>query len=186
MVRKGTSAAAGPAIVDVVAVKLTAGAVMRRKPALAGLRASLFDALVQMRLHDVRGLPVIDPTGRLVGWLGDREVARQIPVPSGLPEVRGLLDAFMIGLYDQPVTFLAQVRALLETTSVEEAMRSPAIAVPVDATLEDAIRTLLDHSLPSLPVVDDGRLVGILTPRELLAGLVPPGLPRAPSASRPE
>jgi CBS domain-containing protein len=43
-----------------------------------------------------------------------------------------------------------------------------------DATVEEAVRAILDSGLPALPVIDDkGRLAGIFGEREFMAALFP-------------
>jgi acetoin utilization protein AcuB len=52
---------------------------------------------------------------------------------------------------------------------VESIMSRPPIALPRDATLDDALLLFDRHSIGALPVVDhDGRLVGIITVRDVL------------------
>src|SRR4029077_8655461 len=48
--------------------------------------------------------------------------------------------------------------------------RSP-VALPPSATVQDAIRTMREHRIGCLLVVDDARLVGIITERDLLLKL---------------
>ena len=47
-------------------------------------------------------------------------------------------------------------------------MTTPAIAVPPDMKVAAVARTLLDHGLRAVPVVEDGRLIGIITETDLL------------------
>jgi acetoin utilization protein AcuB len=50
---------------------------------------------------------------------------------------------------------------------VKDIMRSPAVAIPPDTTLEDAYRTMREKGIRHLPVLDSGRLVGVITDRDL-------------------
>ncbi|HEY3400745.1 MAG TPA: CBS and ACT domain-containing protein [Geothrix sp.] len=50
---------------------------------------------------------------------------------------------------------------------VKEVMRSPVAVIPVEATIGEAFQLLQDRGFRHLPVVDQGRLVGILTDRDL-------------------
>src|SRR4051794_25985289 len=53
--------------------------------------------------------------------------------------------------------------------NANDIMTSPALTVPQDASLADAIRIMLARGVSGVPVVDgDGRLVGILTEGDLL------------------
>ena len=59
----------------------------------------------------------------------------------------------------------------LEALPVKSVMRSEVTTVPSDIPLGDAARTLLEGRIGCLPVVDDNRLVGILTEGDFLAML---------------
>lgn len=50
---------------------------------------------------------------------------------------------------------------------VRDIMRSPAVAVSADTTLENAYRTMREKRIRHLPVVEEGRLVGVITDRDL-------------------
>jgi acetoin utilization protein AcuB len=50
---------------------------------------------------------------------------------------------------------------------VRDIMRSPAVAVSADTTLENAYRTMREKGIRHLPVLDDGKLVGVITDRDL-------------------
>ncbi len=45
------------------------------------------------------------------------------------------------------------------------------IAIGPDATVGEAIRTLVEHNIGSLPILDGQRLVGIFTERDVLRGV---------------
>lgn len=66
---------------------------------------------------------------------------------------------------------------------VRDIMRSPAEAVSADTTLESAYRTMREKGIRHLPVVDGGRLVGVVTDRDLrLATSVLAPVPFAPGS----
>ncbi len=50
---------------------------------------------------------------------------------------------------------------------VRDIMRSPVVAVPPETTLEDAYRTMREKVFRHLPVLEGGRLVGVVTDRDL-------------------
>jgi acetoin utilization protein AcuB len=64
-----------------------------------------------------------------------------------------------------------EVRAhagFLEATKVNAAMIARVVTVPPTASLEEATRSMLDHKVRALPVVDRGTLVGIVTTTDIL------------------
>jgi acetoin utilization protein AcuB len=50
---------------------------------------------------------------------------------------------------------------------VRDIMRSPVVSISPGTTLEDAYRTMNERSIRHLPVLQEGRLVGIVTDRDL-------------------
>lgn len=57
----------------------------------------------------------------------------------------------------------AGARKVLETVPVKEVMATDPITIAPDAPLSKAANRMLSHRIGCLPVVDEGRLVGILT-----------------------
>ena len=53
-------------------------------------------------------------------------------------------------------------------TTVQSVMMTPPLSIPASETVGTAIELLRQHDLPGLPVVDDDRVVGIVTPVHLL------------------
>jgi CBS domain-containing protein len=60
-------------------------------------------------------------------------------------------------------------------SSVGEVMSEPAITCGSDTTIEEAATLMHDHRVARLPVVDDGRLVGIVSRVDLLRGALASG-----------
>ncbi len=56
----------------------------------------------------------------------------------------------------------------LESTRVSAAMRTALITISPYGTVEDAARLMLKHKIGGLPIVDNSRLVGIVTTSDLL------------------
>ncbi len=50
---------------------------------------------------------------------------------------------------------------------VRDIMRSPAVAIPPETRLQDAYRILREKAIRHLPVLEGGRLVGVVTDRDL-------------------
>src|SRR5512140_1397869 len=50
---------------------------------------------------------------------------------------------------------------------VRDIMSSPAVAIGPNVTLGDAFRILCDEGIRHLPVLEEGRLVGVVTDRDL-------------------
>lgn len=101
-------------------------------------------AAALMDWERVRHVPVEDDDGRLVGLLSHRQLLRQLTQRS------------------------QEADGEAERPRVEELMtRDPVTAKPDTPTLQ-AIRTMRERKVSCLPVVRDGKLVGLLSERDLI------------------
>lgn len=63
---------------------------------------------------------------------------------------------------------LREYTGYLESTRVNAAMRTALVNVSPYDTVEDAARLMLKHKIGGLPILADGKLVGIVTTSDLL------------------
>lgn len=117
----------------------------------------------------------------LAALTGEVPVSDVPPPAPGLPvdvpvDVREL-DRFALQVLDTPAT--ATTRP--DTRSVGAVMRPSPPAVAPSASLDDVVRVMREHDLGSVVVVDDDRLVGILTARDVLRAVAGDVSPSAAS-----
>ncbi|MFD0866374.1 CBS domain-containing protein [Tessaracoccus lubricantis] len=67
-------------------------------------------------------------------------------------------------------------------TTARDLMSSPAECLAPDDTLADAAKELARHDVGSMPVLDNGRLVGVLTDRDIVVSAIARGMD--PSSTR--
>ena len=103
-----------------------------------------------MRLGRIRHLPVLDENGQLAGIVTQRDL------------FRGAL-AKALGYGER-----AQ-RQLMDTLLVKEVMTSEVITATPDTPLAEAAQVLVERKIGCLPVVEAGRLVGIITEADFVA-----------------
>jgi acetoin utilization protein AcuB len=60
----------------------------------------------------------------------------------------------------------------LDYTRVDAAMRSAVVTVSASDSVEDAARLMLKHKVGGLPVVEGGKLVGIVTMTDIVKGFL--------------
>ncbi len=120
---------------------------MSKDPITVSPSASMKEATDVMREHEIRHLPVVD-NGRLVGMVTLSDLRRSAPSPA---------TTFSIG----------EINYLVDQIRVADIMTADPISVTPDTTVEDAALIGSKHRFGSLPVVEDGRLVGIITSADL-------------------
>lgn len=105
-----------------------------------------------MQLGRIRHLPVIDDDdeGKLIGIVSQRDLLRG-----------ALAQALGYGEHGR--------RKVLDTLLVKEVMATEVATTSPDTLLADAARILAERKIGCLPVVDNGRLVGILTEGDFVA-----------------
>jgi nucleotide-binding universal stress UspA family protein/predicted transcriptional regulator len=132
--------------------------VMTRDPAVLRADEPLVSGLRKLLRHHVSGAPVVDGAGKLVGVLSEHDL---------LAWDEGLLDV----LAGNPGMAPEDYRRRVATTRVSDVMSRSPVTIDQDAPLDAAMRTLVRHAMRRLPVLDDGRLVGILTRADVLRAL---------------
>lgn len=107
-----------------------------------------------MMNEEIRRLPVVDANHKLLGIIT-------------LGDVRGAQPS--------PATSLSiwELNYLLSNLKIKEIMTPDPITLNVKATIGEAARTMLEHRISGLPVVDDkGMLVGIITESDIFSMVV--------------
>jgi len=85
---------------------------------------------------------------------------------SGAPVVDG--DNRVLGFLSETDLLGSLLRGDQEETTVEDVMTKPAIAVDEFMPTDEVMSILRDSHIHHVPVVREGRLVGIITPRDIL------------------
>jgi acetoin utilization protein AcuB len=67
---------------------------------------------------------------------------------------------------------LHQHTGYLESTKVDAAMSGRLISVEPNTTVEDAAALMVKHKIGGLPVLDNGKLVGIVTTIDMLSAFI--------------
>jgi CBS domain-containing protein len=124
---------------------------MSREVVVIGPKESCLDAVVRMQRARVRHLPVVDPDGLLVGIVTDRDLRHHLFTPR-------VFEA----LGSTPVD------VLLDGVRVAEIMAAPVVTIEAGASVGGAAGTMRKHRIGSLPVIERGRLVGIVTEVDIL------------------
>lgn len=123
---------------------------MIREPLTATPDMSLPEARRLLNENHFRHLPVVDGQGQLVGMITDRDLRSAYP-SSVLSENERL-----------------QAYERVEKTTVLDIMSTECVGLTPESTLDDALLLFDREGVGALPVLEDGRLVGIFSSRDLL------------------
>ena len=125
-------------------------------------------ARILMEKH-INGAPVVNADGELVGILCQSDLVAQQKKPP-VPSLLTLLDSFVQLTSSR---HLEQQARKIAALTVGEAMSAAPVTVRSDTTLETIAALMVDSNLHTLPVVDDGNLVGIIGKEDVLRTLLP-------------
>ena len=119
--------------------------------------------------NHINGAPVVDAAGVLVGILCQSDlIAQQKKLP--IPSLFSFLDGFIALTSMKQLEKEAQKIA---ATTVAEAMSRDPVTVKPDSQIETVAALMVDHSFHTLPVVEEGRLVGVVGKEDILRTLMP-------------
>jgi CBS domain-containing protein len=123
--------------------------------------ASVAMAVQLMLQRRISGLPVINDLGNLVGIVTEGDFLRRAETDTGRRRPRWI--EFFMGpgrLSDEYVR--------LSGRKVSDVMTHEVRTVPPDAPLEQAVRLMERHNIKRVLVVDNGKVIGIVTRANLL------------------
>ncbi|MCF8079468.1 MAG: CBS domain-containing protein [Desulfobacterales bacterium] len=116
----------------------------------------------------INGAPVVDENQRLLGILCQSDlIAQQKRFP--VPTLFTILDGYI------PLSSTRQIERevrKIAALTVSEAMTPDPVTVDPDTDLEKVAGLMVDKNLHTLPVVEGGRLVGIIGKEDVLKTLL--------------
>ncbi|MCA1906650.1 MAG: CBS domain-containing protein [Desulfarculus sp.] len=147
--------------------EMTIRQVMTPDPVTVTPETPVSRAAALMLERRINGLPVVDGSGALVGIICQSDlIAEQKKLP--LPSFFTLLDGYI------PLTSLKHLEREVEriaAVNVGQAMTRQPVTVGPETPLSQAAALMVDHNFHTLPVLDQGRLVGVVGKEDLLRSL---------------
>lgn len=126
---------------------------MSRNPVLISPKTTLPQAYQLMKERRVRRLPVVNDDGQLVGIVALGDVREAAPS-----------DATTLSIYE--------LNYLLAQLTVDRIMTRDVLYVGPETPIREAARMMLDRKIGGLPVVEGGKVVGILTESDIFRMIV--------------
>lgn len=143
------------------------GDVMTRSVASVRPETPLKDVAALMVERGISGVPVVDADGTVVGVVSEADFVIK---ERGVVAERNRVLARVFGKSRKERAELAKI----EATTAGEAMTSPALTVDAGDTLQSAAEQMSSRRINRLPVVEQGRLVGIVTRADVVRAYVRP------------
>jgi acetoin utilization protein AcuB len=135
--------------------------VMTERPITIDPEAPLATAIAVMQERVIRHLPVVDDRNRLVGIITDRDLRSAALAPA--------LAEFLPSRTRRRVEGAARA---LEELRVKDAMTWGVVTTRPEASVSEAAAVMFESRVGSLPVRENGKLIGIVTERDIFKALM--------------
>jgi CBS domain-containing protein len=143
--------------------------IMDASPASVAVDASVQDVVGTLRENELPGVPVVDGEGRLVGIVTEADLV--LPDDQGDLHIPHYINLFGGTVFLEPLgRFERRLRKAFASSAADMMTRDPDTVSP-DTTVREAARLVHESGHNRLPVVEDGRLVGVVTRVDLLGAL---------------
>ena len=121
---------------------------MTKNPVTINPEASVVEASELMKKEKVHRLPVLDRDKNLIGVISEKDILFATPSPASSLSIH-------------------EMAYLLSKLTVRKLMTKNPVTINRTTTVEEAARLMVDQDLSCLPVVEDGKLVGIVSKSDM-------------------
>jgi CBS domain-containing protein len=143
--------------------------IMDASPATVHPETPVDEVIAVLREHGLPGVPVVDGEGKCVGIVTEADLV--LPDDQGDLHLPHYINLFGGTVFLEPLSrFEGRLRKAFASTAADMMTRDPDTVAP-DTSAKDAARLVHESGHNRLPVVEDGRLVGVVTRLDLLGAL---------------
>jgi CBS domain-containing protein len=143
--------------------------IMETAPVTVSPDTPVEEVVRTLREHELPGLPVVDSDGGCVGIVTEADLV--LPDDQGDLHLPHYINLFGGTVFLEPLgRFEDRLRKAFASTAADMMTSDPDTVAP-ETTVQDAALIVHRSGHNRLPVVDDGRLVGIVTRLDLLGAL---------------
>lgn len=139
--------------------------IMNEAPAMLSSSATIRDAIVLLNKADTSGIPLVDQENRVVGFLSDGDILKYLARQESSQS-----DGVNYVVLLESESFQRRIKAVYDLSVMQLATRS-VVSVDAGDNAERAFKTLSEKRIKKAPVVQDGRLVGTLSRRNIIRAL---------------
>ena len=126
---------------------------MMRNPLWVDEDDSMKKAMELLKERGIRHLPVLKDGEKLVGIVSERDIKQASPSPATALEIR-------------------EIYYLLDKVKVKQIMTRRPYTISSTAPIEEAALIMREKKIGCIPVVDEGKMVGILTETDILDAFI--------------
>lgn len=142
--------------------------IMTADPVVVAQDGDISKATAIMIEKGFNGLPVVDDSGRLVGIICQSDIIvqqKKLPLPSFFTFLDGFISLRSMKTLEKEAQKIA-------ATTVGQAMTPDPVSVSPDTGIETLAALMVDNNFHTLPVVADGKVVGVVGKEDVLKTLI--------------
>lgn len=125
--------------------------------------APLEEVIELLADREISGLPVVDVAGHVIGILSEQDIARVLG---------GSLLRLALHRSARTGPFLREPRSDMSIRHARDIMTTPPVVGAPDTPLHVLANTMLERGINRVPIVEHGRLVGIVTRGDVLRAIM--------------
>lgn len=127
---------------------MTVKRMMKKNPITTTAETSIVDVADILKENHIHRLPVLDKKGKLVGVITEKDILHASPSPVS-----------SLSVYEMPY--------MLSRLKVANLMTKDVRTIDPDTTVEEAAKIMVEDDLSCLPVLEDEKLVGIVSKSDM-------------------
>lgn len=146
----------------------TAQDIMTQEVITISPEADVTEAVKTLLEKGINGLPVVDDQGRVIGIICQSDLVRMqksLPLPSLFTLFDGFLPLSSSALLETEIKRIA-------ASKVGDAMTAKVVTIPPDMTIDQIAALMVDKKFHTLPVTNNGRLVGVVGKKDVIKTIV--------------
>ncbi|MDL2269137.1 CBS domain-containing protein [Desulfosarcina sp. OttesenSCG-928-A07] len=148
---------------------MQAKAIMTKSPITVTEQTEITKVATLLLEKRINGVPVVNDEGKLVGIICQSDIVaqqKQLPMPSLFTFLDGYISL-------QSPKHMEKAIRKIAATLVIDAMTPNPVTVSPDSDIEAIAALMVDHNFHTLPVVENGHLVGVIGKEDVLRTLIP-------------
>jgi CBS domain-containing protein len=143
--------------------------IMDAEPETVSRDTPVEEVIALLRENELPGVPVVDGEGNCIGIVTEADLV--LPDDQGDLHIPHYVNLFGGTVFLEPLgRFEERLRKAFASNAGDMMTRDPDTVAP-DTTVREAARLIHESGHNRLPVVDDGRLVGVVTRVDVLGAL---------------
>jgi CBS domain-containing protein len=143
--------------------------IMDSDPATVHPDTPVEEVVATLRRHELPGVPVVDGEGRVVGMVTEADLV--LPDEEGDLHIPHYINLFGGTIFLEPLSRFEDRLRKAFASKAEDMMTSDPDTVSPGTTVQEAARIIHESGHNRLPVIEDGRLVGVVTRLDVLGAL---------------